>query len=81
MESLNWHKSSFSTISACVEVAFKKSSFSVNDGECVEAALAPSGGVYLRDTKDRSKPAHEFNAEEWDAFIKGAKAGEFDLPA
>ncbi|MFC3439209.1 DUF397 domain-containing protein [Nocardia seriolae] len=33
----------------------------------------------LRDTKDRSKPAHEYTAAEWQAFILGVKSGEFDL--
>jgi hypothetical protein len=79
---LDWFKSSFSAHNGgCVEVAWKKSSFSAHNGGCVETSLTPSGGVYLRDTKDRSLPAHEFTAPEWDAFIKGAKAGEFDLPA
>jgi predicted secreted Zn-dependent protease len=60
---LNWRKSSYSN---------------GNNGACVEVAAAPEGGRYLRDTKDRTKPAHYFTAAEWDAFIKGAKAGEFD---
>jgi hypothetical protein len=80
-ERLTWFKSSFSAAGNCVEVAFKKSSFSTPNGDCVEAALRPSGGVYVRDTKDRNKPPHEFTADEWNAFVKGVKAGEFDLPA
>jgi hypothetical protein len=81
MTDLTWFKSSFSAAGNCLEVAFKKSSFSLMQGNCVEAALTSAGGVLVRDTKDRSKPAHEYTASEWDAFIKGAKAGEFDLPA
>jgi uncharacterized protein DUF397 len=56
-----------------------KSSFSAAGG-CVEAALAPAGGVLVRDTKDRGKPPQEYTREEWEAFIRGVKAGEFDLP-
>ena len=79
---ITWFKSSFSNPQgACVEVAFKKSTFSAQNGGCVEAALTPAGGVYIRDTKDRTKVAHEYTATEWDAFVKGVKAGEFDLPA
>ena len=82
MDNLTWFKSSFSAQNGgCVEIAFKKSSFSAQNGGCVEAALSPSGGVFVRDTKDRNKTAHEYTAIEWDAFIKGAKNGEFDLPA
>jgi hypothetical protein len=73
-------KSSFCLSDNCLEAAFKKSSFSAHNGGCVEAALSDGGTVLVRDTKDRSKPAHEYTAGEWDAFIKGVKAGEFDLP-
>lgn len=62
-DNLQWRKSSFS---------------SGNGGACVEVADAPGGGRYLRDTKDRAKPAHYFTAAEWHAFLQGAKAGEFD---
>ena len=48
---------------------------------CVEVAHLPDGGMALRDSKDRGKGAHYFGAEEWAAFLTGAKAGEFDLPA
>jgi len=47
-------------------------------GNCVEAGLLPDGEVSLRDTKDRTKEAHVFTAEEWDTFIAGVKSGEFD---
>ena len=57
-----------------------KSSASGGNG-CVEVAHAPDGGVALRDTKDRSKPAHHFHRDEWSAFLAGVKDGEFDLPA
>jgi hypothetical protein len=80
VENLTWFKSSFSAANNCLEIAFKKSSFSTHNGACVEAALSGAGTVFVRDTKDRSKPAHEYTYDEWDAFIQGAKAGEFDLP-
>ncbi|WP_353526761.1 DUF397 domain-containing protein [Nocardia seriolae] len=41
--------------------------------------LGPAPIPALRDTKDRSKPAHEYTAAEWQAFILGVKSGEFDL--
>ncbi|MGH3950943.1 MAG: DUF397 domain-containing protein [Pseudonocardiaceae bacterium] len=59
--------------------AWRKSSYSTsNGGACVEVANAPDGGRWLRDTKDRSRPAHYFTAAEWDAFVRGVKDGEFD---
>ena len=50
-------------------------------GGCVEAARTATGGMAIRDTKDRTKPAHVYTRDEWQAFVTGAKAGEFDLPA
>ncbi|MEV4283654.1 DUF397 domain-containing protein [Actinoplanes xinjiangensis] len=48
------------------------------NGNCVEVAITDEG-VAVRDTKDRSKPAHVFTLAEWDAFVGGVKDGEFDL--
>lgn len=56
-----------------------KSSFSAA-GNCVEVAHLPGGGVALRDSKNRAKEAHAFTRGEWEAFLTGAKNGEFDLP-
>ena len=58
-----------------------KSSFSGDDGNgegCVEVAFLADGQVAVRDTKDRSLPAHLFTAAEWAAFVAGVRAGEFD---
>ena len=56
-----------------------KSSFSAA-GNCVEVAHMPGGGVALRDSKDCVKEPHVYTRGEWEAFLKGAKNGEFDLP-
>jgi hypothetical protein len=45
---------------------------------CVEVAFV-SGAVAVRDSKDPAGPALVFTAAEWDAFVGGAKDGEFDL--
>jgi hypothetical protein len=60
------------------ELAWFKSIASGANG-CVEVAHLPSGGVALRDSKDRSKAAHVYTGPEWEAFLTGAKNGEFDL--
>lgn len=57
---------------------FKSSASAV--GNCVEVAHMPSGGVAVRDSKDRGKAAHVYTRSEWEAFLVGAKNGEFDLP-
>ena len=56
-----------------------KSSFSAA-GNCVEVAHLPGGGVAVRDSKDRAKTPHVYTHPEWEAFLAGAKNGEFDLP-
>ncbi len=56
---------------------FVKSSFSSNYG-CVEVAPGDSNTIVVRDTKNRTKEAHVFTVVEWDAFVAGVKAGEFD---
>jgi hypothetical protein len=62
-----------------MDLEWRKSSFSGGEGgDCVEVAETPDGGRYLRDTKDRSLPAHYFTSAEWVAFVKGVKGGEFD---
>ena len=49
-------------------------------GRCVEIAHLPGGGVAVRDSKDRAKTPHVYTRGEWEAFLIGAKKGEFDLP-
>ena len=56
-----------------------KSSASAS-GACVEVAHLPGGGVAVRDSKDRCKAPHVYTRREWEAFLTGAKNGEFDLP-
>lgn len=47
---------------------------------CLEVAALPSGGVQIRDTKNREGGTQTYTDREWRAFIAGAKRGEFDLP-
>ena len=58
---------------------YRKSSFSRIITRCVEASLEGKT-VRVRDSKDRELTPLTFNRAEWDAFIKGVKAGEFDFP-
>lgn len=49
-----------------------KSSFSGSEGEC--------GNVLVRHSMDLHETCQlQFTDAEWRAFIKGAKAGEFDV--
>lgn len=44
---------------------------------CVEAAAIP-GGVAVRDSKDPAGPVLYFTPGEFEAFVGGAKDGDFD---
>lgn len=48
-----------------------------NCDNCVEVAFL-GGAIAVRDSKNQSGPALVFTPDEWDAFVGGAKDGEFD---
>ena len=54
------------------------SSYCANGSNCVEVRLQIDGTVAVRDTKDRCRPALAFTVREWEAFLAGARAGEFE---
>jgi hypothetical protein len=54
MEDLNWSTSSFSSA----------------NGQCVECARTPEGGMAVRDTKDREGAMLRFDATEWREFTE-----------
>jgi hypothetical protein len=45
---------------------------------CVEVAFV-DGIIAVRDSKHPEGPVLLFTQAEWDAFVAGAKGGEFDL--
>jgi hypothetical protein len=71
-----WRKSTFPASGNCVEVGedFRKSSHSVNNGECVEAGSTP-GTVLVRDTADRGGPFLSFPAGAWARFTARITGG------
>ena len=55
----------------------KSSSSGPNCDNCVEAAFV-GDRIAVRDSKDPQSPVLVFTPAEWDAFVAGAKDGEFD---
>jgi hypothetical protein len=50
-------------------------------GNCVEVAFLPAGEVAMRNSRQPDGPALIFTQAEWDAFLGGARDGEFGFPA
>jgi hypothetical protein len=57
---------------------FKSTRSGPNSDNCVEVAFV-GPAIAVRDSKDPEGPALVFTEAEWDAFVGGAKDGEFDL--
>ncbi len=63
-----------------VGAGWRRSSFSQgSDQTCVDVAFAGTA-VMVRDSKNPAGPTLCFTAHEWDVFLRGVEAGEFDLP-
>ncbi|GIE35875.1 DUF397 domain-containing protein [Actinoplanes italicus] len=59
------------------DATWTKSSRSGAAGHCVEIAFVGQATA-VRDSKNPDGPALVFTGPEWDAFLEGAKHGEFD---
>ncbi|WP_019852954.1 DUF397 domain-containing protein [Actinopolyspora mortivallis] len=57
------------------ELTWHTSSFSGGAENCVEVAR-DGAGWWLRDSKDRTGPAHHFTPAQWKDFLLGVKNGE-----
>lgn len=61
-----------------IEVPFYKSQATVPNGNCVELARLDGGNIAVRHSKNPNGPAIIYTPAEIDAFLDGAKKGEFD---
>lgn len=59
-------------------VTWLKSRRSNPSGNCVELALLPDGAVAVRNSRDPQGPALIYTPDEIEAFILGARDGDFD---
>ena len=64
---------------ASAPLEWVKSSYSGNNGNCVETAVLPDGGRAFRDSKDPARPIVRLSDSGFAVFIAGvgAGAGEF----
>jgi hypothetical protein len=61
-----------------MEAPYKISSY-CGAGSCVGIGMLADGSVVVADTKVAGGPTLTFTPEEWNAFVAGVKASEFDL--
>jgi hypothetical protein len=72
--------SSTGTSAHDINATWIKSSYSgPTGGNCVEVAFLSDGNVAMRNSRHPDGPALVFTRPEWDAFLGGARAGEFEL--
>ena len=60
------------------ETVWAKSSLSFSNGNCVQVAALPGGGVGVRHSSGPGGPVLRFTPAEWQAFLGGVRNGEFD---
>ncbi|MEU8512131.1 DUF397 domain-containing protein [Kitasatospora sp. NPDC048722] len=56
---------------------WRKSSYSAQQGQCIEVAIGGRGGVPVRDSKDPQGPVLVFPAPAWASFLSGLQVGDF----
>jgi hypothetical protein len=57
---------------------WRKSSYSGQQGNCIETCASETGTVAVRDSKNPAGPELEFTSPAWSAFVAGIKRGEFN---
>lgn len=66
------------TVSSSSVTLWRTSSFSGNNGTCVEVAVCPDGRIAVRNSNHPDEGPVLFTRAEMNAWIRGVKAGEFD---
>lgn len=57
------------------DLSWFTSSYSSGNGQCVEAARLPAGGMAVRDTRNRVGATLSFGPEAWRVFLARIRQG------
>ncbi len=57
------------------KTTWRKSSYSLANGDCVEVASPLVRSIAVRDSKDPQGPALSFSTESWSAFVTTVNDG------
>jgi Domain of unknown function (DUF397) len=70
-----------SSLNGSADIEWRKSSWSANNGACVEAAGLGGGRLAVRDSKDSANdaPILHFTSQQWRVFLRKVKDGRFDI--
>jgi hypothetical protein len=60
-------------------LAWRKSSRSIANGQCIEAVTLPDGRLAVRDSVDKGGPTATFTPCEWSTFVKRIKDGDYEI--
>lgn len=69
---------STSTSDDKIAQAWRVSTKSIGNGQCIQAANLVDGCLAVRDSKDKSGPVLRFNESGWRTFITEVKSGIYD---
>lgn len=64
-------------VAALSGATWRKSSASTANGDCVEVALLPAGGIAVRDSKDKAGAMLRFGQDAWQQFLHEVRLGSF----
>ena len=70
-----------SSLNDSADTKWRKSSWSANNGNCVEAAGLGGGRLAVRDSKNQGSgaPILNFRSPQWHAFLRKVKDGHYDI--
>jgi Domain of unknown function (DUF397) len=60
-----------------VPLAWRKSTRSIANGQCIEAATLAAGRPVVRDSMDKDGPIVKFSESQWRNLIQNIKSGYF----